>query len=304
MSAKVVRRGVFLIGIGSVLLLNNFALLDWEIWYDLLRLWPVILICFGLERLFRDSRLSALTYLSPIVMALTFVGVIYYQGFSKQEYFDDLEKYDRELYHWSVEDEGGYSRVKLDIDFGAGSLWIRSGQGALLAAKLDYDQDPPRCRYDVDENVVSMRIRSEQKSVSLFSRKAHNDAKIEVSNNYPLDLSVDVGACDLNLDLSDFELTDFELDGELCDVKVKFGDGAEHLRAKIDLGLSDLDIQIPEGVGLKLIKDTALSSFDHRGIKLEKLSSSTYLSEGYSTAEKKIDIFLDAGLSSLTISNR
>jgi len=304
MSAKIVRRGVFLIGIGSVLLLNNFALLDWDIWYDLLRLWPVILICFGLERLFRDSRLSGLTYLSPIVMALTFVGVIYYQGFSKEEYFADFQEYDRELHHWSVEDEGGYSAVKLDIDFGAGSLWLKSGEGALLSAKFDYDRDLPRCRYDVDEGVVSIKIRSEQKSFSLFSRKHHNHAKIEVSKKYPLDLSFDAGACELNLDLSDFELTDFELDGGVCDINLKFGDGAEHLRATIDVGVSDLDIVIPPGVGLKLIKDAALSSFDHSGIKLDKLSGSTYLSEDYSTAEKKIDIYIDAGLSSLAISNR
>jgi len=293
-----------LIGIGAVLLLNNFALLDWDVWYDLLRLWPVILICFGLERLFRDSRLSGLTYLSPIVMALTFVGVIYYQGFSKEEYSGDFEEYDRELHHWSVEDEGACSAVRLDIDFGAGSLWIRSGEEALLSAKFDCDRDPPRCRYDVDEGVVSIKIRSEQKSVSLFSRKHHNDAKIEVSNKYPLDLSVDVGACGLDLDLSDLELTDFKLDGGVCDISLKFGDRAEHLRARIDIGVSDLHIQIPKGVGLKLIKDTALSSFDHRGIKLEKPSGSTYLSEDYSTAEKKIDIFLDAGLSSLAISSR
>jgi len=304
MSAKIVRRGVFLIAVGLVLLLNNFGLLDWDIWYDLLRLWPIILICFGLERLFRDSKLSALTYLSPIVMALTFAGVIYYQGFSKEQYFDDFQEYDQELYRWSVANEGPYSAVRLDIDLAAGSLWLKSGEEALLSAKFDYNRNPPRCRYEVDEGVASLKIRSEQGRFSLFSRKHHNDAKIEVSDKYPLDLSIDAGACELDLDLSDLELTDFELDGGVCDINLRFGDRAKLLRATIDVAVSDLDIQIPRGLGLKLIKDTALSSFDHGGIKLEKLSGSTYLSEDYSTAEKKIDLYIEASLSSLAINTR
>jgi hypothetical protein len=302
MSAKVVRRGIFLIGIGVVLLFNNIGLLGWDVWYDLLRFWPILLICFGLERVFRESRLSALAYLSPLVLAFTFVGVMYYQGFSKEGEDFDTWEYEGELHRWVVDDEGPYTGVRLNIDFGVGSLWLKEGEGALLSAKFNCDRDPPRCRYEEDDGEASIKIRSEEHRFSIFSRKHRNEGRIEVSGRYPLDLRLDVGACDLDLDLSELQLADLVLDGGVCNIDLRFGDRSEHLRVNIDVGVSDLDIEIPEGVGLKVTKDTALSSFNHRGIRLAKRSGSTYLSEDYTSAEKRIDLHLDAGVSSVVIS--
>ena len=65
---------VLLILIGVILLLNVFGVLDWSIWWSLLRLWPVLLIAAGLELLLGrwkwGSLLATILVVAVVVAAL------------------------------------------------------------------------------------------------------------------------------------------------------------------------------------------------------------------------------------------
>ncbi len=60
-----------LIGLGLVLLLNNFNLLSWEAWYQLWQFWPLLLILVGLQIILGRSWFSkiVMTILTLIVIA-------------------------------------------------------------------------------------------------------------------------------------------------------------------------------------------------------------------------------------------
>lgn len=49
---------VFLIAVGSILLLNNLGFLPWEIWSVLWQFWPVLLILAGIEIVLGHSSIS------------------------------------------------------------------------------------------------------------------------------------------------------------------------------------------------------------------------------------------------------
>lgn len=49
---------IFLILLGTLLLLNNLGILPWSIWSNLWKFWPLILILFGLEMLLGKGRLT------------------------------------------------------------------------------------------------------------------------------------------------------------------------------------------------------------------------------------------------------
>ena len=65
---------VLLILIGGILLLNVLGVLDWSIWWSLLRLWPILLIAAGLElllgRWWWGSLLSTILVVAVVVAAL------------------------------------------------------------------------------------------------------------------------------------------------------------------------------------------------------------------------------------------
>ncbi|TFH31921.1 MAG: hypothetical protein E4G99_13390, partial [Anaerolineales bacterium] len=79
MSARSHRSGiagpVILIGLGVVFLLNNMGMLSWSVWDVVLRLWPLLLVAWGLDLMIgRRSAWGAATALI-IVLALIAGGV-------------------------------------------------------------------------------------------------------------------------------------------------------------------------------------------------------------------------------------
>lgn len=51
---------VFLVAIGSVLLLNNLNIIPWSSWENLVKFWPMLLILWGLEMLLGGGKLANL----------------------------------------------------------------------------------------------------------------------------------------------------------------------------------------------------------------------------------------------------
>ena len=70
--------GVFLIFSGSLLLLNSFGTLPWEIWNRLIDFWPVLLILVGIRIMLGKSLLSRLlmTLISLSVFGTIFLYVL------------------------------------------------------------------------------------------------------------------------------------------------------------------------------------------------------------------------------------
>lgn len=46
---------ILLIFVGVVLLLNNFGVIPWEVWGAIWKLWPVLIIAWGVQQIFRNS---------------------------------------------------------------------------------------------------------------------------------------------------------------------------------------------------------------------------------------------------------
>lgn len=74
-SKKKQRRGgspfwaILFISLGVVFLLNNFDVLSWDVWASIWRLWPLILVIWGLEIVFGRSSIGKFI-VAIIVLAL------------------------------------------------------------------------------------------------------------------------------------------------------------------------------------------------------------------------------------------
>ena len=71
------------------------------------------------------------------------------------------------------------------------------------------------------------------------------------------------------------------------------------LRVSIDAGASSINISLPRSVGVKLEVDGALTSRNFQDF--EMLDGDTWQSRNYDSAVKKIEIDIDAGVSSLNV---
>ncbi len=62
-------KGLVIILVGAILLLNNLNILEWAVWPNILKFWPLLLISVGISLIFRKR----LSWLGPLVILLGIV---------------------------------------------------------------------------------------------------------------------------------------------------------------------------------------------------------------------------------------
>ena len=67
---------LLLIFIGTVFLLNNLGLLSWNIWNELWKFWPIIIILLGIQMFMGKSRVAGV--LMTLLTLFVFAGVLAY----------------------------------------------------------------------------------------------------------------------------------------------------------------------------------------------------------------------------------
>ncbi|MDE3077929.1 MAG: hypothetical protein KGJ86_21100, partial [Chloroflexota bacterium] len=115
------RRSVFwpliLIAVGSIFLLQNFGLLSWDIWSQLWRLWPLLLVVVGIELIFRDALPGAFGSVVAVVLIVAVLAVAV--GFS-----GSLAPAAPSASSATSQALNGARRASVRIDFGAGQLKV------------------------------------------------------------------------------------------------------------------------------------------------------------------------------------
>ncbi|GAG61841.1 unnamed protein product, partial [marine sediment metagenome] len=70
MKAIKIIKGLTFLLIGTILLANTLEILDWSVWSNLFKLWPLLVISLGLSLIFRGKSLS---FMGPLII---FLGII------------------------------------------------------------------------------------------------------------------------------------------------------------------------------------------------------------------------------------
>ena len=99
-----------------------------------------------------------------------------------------------------------------------------------------------------------------------------------LGNLSPRSLSVQGGVGDVTLDFS--------------------GAWRNDMSAKIAMGMGSLQVNVPRGIGLRVNKSSMLASFDAPEMVKQ---GSTYVSQGYQSAQRHIEIDIDAAFGSINV---
>lgn len=82
---------LLIIGLGTILLLNNFNILPWGIWQVIWRFWPVILIVWGMEMVFGKGIVGNLI-VTIISISITFFILSYAVSLFNPAYNNLMQK--------------------------------------------------------------------------------------------------------------------------------------------------------------------------------------------------------------------
>ena len=292
---------VLLIMAGSAFLLNNLGILPWNVWGEVWRLWPIIPIAIGLDMIVgrRSPALSVIVVLGVIAAG---VGILFSNGGFEQGVETGSTSVAVSL--------DGAKRGDVTLDFGAGDLSLSSldTESAQLATGiLTYSgsRGPAEVNSDLDGDTMELDIKQQNERFSTWFGSNHGRANWDIMLNptVPLDLDVNAGASKVNLNLEGLQVSSLKLDVGASDTTVIFPAKGPSTNAEIDAGAAQVRVVIPEGVATRIDVSSAASSVNIPEARFTK-KGDTYETQGYSTAERKLTISLDAGAANIDVETK
>jgi len=248
--------------------------------------------------------------------------------------------------------EDGIEELEIQVDFGAGTIDIRPEEMD-EAAKLDIYYSPRYVDYEVDLRVSGGRGRmfldSEIRKHRWDNDDFENEWDLTLSTKYPTSLDLDIGACEARFDLSGIPLVDLQIDVGAADLEIEFNEpnpkrmrelnvdcgasslkifGLAYARAEImdfDIGAGsceidmrgeiegEIEIDIDVGIGAMEIivsRDVAVmvrgddnwfSSLDFHGLRLEEVRDGVWVSDDFDDADDRIVFTIDVAMGSVDI---
>lgn len=241
---------------------------------------------------------------------------------------------------------GTQQELDVRVRYGAGEFKLTgsSDDGLLYAMDLRYDEEQFEPVAEYTDGSIELGVESIRRNINVGKRsQARMDLRL--TRDIPLRLDVEVGAAQVDLDLTGMSLRELEfrtgasdsrievsspnpvrmsraqlaagaaeftarglgnlnaqelsIDAGVGDVTLDFsGEWQGDTRAKIDMGLGALQLRFPRDVGVKLMKDSFLTSFDPEGLIKR---GDAYYSEGYADAVYHMEVEVDAAFGSIEI---
>lgn len=196
---------------------------------------------------------------------------------------------------------GGAERVVVDVEIGIGKLTIRGGSSALMDAEFtcNVEEWMPVVEYHVEDGLGVLSVSQPNAEGKSAPKGARNEWTVTLSEDVPMELSIDMGVGEAGMDLGDLELTDLSVDHGVGDIRMNLaGKSARDLSASIDGGVGSIDVTVPSSVGVRLDGDTGIGSFRTHGLTKR---GDVMVNDAYGETEVTIRLSIDAGIGEIRV---
>ncbi len=317
MKADKIFWGIIFVFIGGVFLLENFNVIDFS-WGYIWRFWPLLLIITGINIVFSKSN-SKVGLISVISITVISLAIITYQGlkngkenhvnsrwsFSDDDNDDNWDDSDStesasNLTNYAEDLDAKIKTATLNIYGGASTFDIESGDEKLFNARVKES----KMRYflkktDSDSSAV-LEFRSKDRSGSFnFKDDEYGKVKMEINTLPVWDVNLKMGAGKADFDFSQNKVRNISLKGGATEFDVKIGNLYNDVNLSAETGLADVNIDVPEAAGCKILASSGLSSKSFNNFI--KMADGSYETSNYKTASQKIHLTLKGGLSNFEV---
>ncbi|MDX1494059.1 MAG: toast rack family protein [Longimicrobiales bacterium] len=180
--------------------------------------------------------------------------------------------------------------MNIDTDE-AGELRLELARGVPMELDLEFGA----VKADLDLGGLSL--------TDLELSTGASESQVEISEPNPSRIGTarfEVGAAEFTaLQLGNLNANRIEVDAGVGSITLAFdGRWQRDAEVEIDMGLGSLELQVPEGLGVRLRKDSFLTSLDSEGLIKR---GDVYESLDFEDADRRITIELDAAFGSVSV---
>ena len=333
MKANKTIKGLTFLLIGTILLANTLEILDWSVWSNLLKLWPLLIVSLGLSLIFRGKSLS---FMGPLII---FLGIILgvgasYMGISfEEEIVREVKTLSREIVievekvpetevaletevipeietapetEISPETETPLEtkeyleieKASIGLNLDVGKLTLSESTPLLYEciSQYRYKEFEPFEEFSRTEKEADILIYHSPVTKKVISCNIKNEWQLKLNNKIIYALSVKTGAIDIDCNLSDFKVEKLYIESGASNINLVLP--RYNSKIIIDTGISNINITIPKNVGATVNIDSGIAIKDlDNFIK----RNATYISYNYNESEFKTEIEIDCGVSNIDI---
>jgi len=281
---------------GLWLLGRNLGYFNDYMWEAMALFIPLALIAIGIEKIFTNSRLQFISYLTTI--ALVAAGLLLAFGASIESgtttLFQDTTYYQR--------DDPDVDKVEAVFTIDRTNLTIRDSGEDLVWARFERFTRPPEIDYEVLGDQARVRMSSREHSYLGGAVKIQTDDpqewRLRFSDRAPLTLQCHADQSDLHLNFATTPLHALNINAEDTRIYLKLGDSQPEQRVQISGAHNNLRLLIPQTVGLHIQGEAYSHLMEHLGLIT---ADSGYSTPGYDTLSQHVIVELDSDFESLSI---
>jgi signal transduction histidine kinase len=287
---------VLLIGIGVLLLLSNFGIVDIDIWDLIFRFWPVLLIAAGLDILF-GRRSGAGAIIALVVIVVLIAGALTWGA-------TDLSAVANDPAAQSIfQGLNGDQRAEITLAAGVGQLHLAGApapdtliEGTIIPHRnerivSDFEQEG-------DTAIYTLKSEGGRFLFPSWGGRARGVWDLRITQSIPVELTVSTGVGESTIDLGLVQLSGLDIDTGVGETTITLpGRGA--YSARVNGGVGEVTVLIPDTIAARIQADAGIGSVDVQGDYLHE--GDEYLSPGYNTAEQKVELDIDGGVGSIAV---
>ena len=288
--------GVLLIVIGGLFLLNNLGIMNVN-WETIWRLWPMILVFWGLSIIIGKQRPPWYAVALMIVLVLFMIIAAATSNWFHGDF--DLVSGDGFQQKFEEPMAPNTEKATFRLQSSAGRFFIHDTTNQLVKAETEVNFGKYDLTKELSDNsaYVTLNFRGRNRSWNFGNGRNRVDVQLNAAPVWTI--NVEVGAASGDFDLSPFKVEELRLDAGASSMKVRLGDRAEETRVRVKTGAASTSIEVPESVGCEVRLQTALSGKRIRGF--DKIGGNRYQTSNFESASKKIYIEVSAGVSSIRV---
>lgn len=286
---------IVLIGLGVLLLLSNFGVLNFNLWELLFRFWPLFLVAAGLDLLVgRRTNSGALVALF-IIIGLVLGGI--WLGYVQSNAFEAVTG---QTLNQGLE---GAQRAEITIESSISQMQITAGAPAtqlVEGAVSLHNNEELKTDFGVEAGVAHYTLKSDSQSFILpsFGRREDGLWDLHLNAATPTNLSISTGVGSAKLDLSQLTLTGLDVSTGVGEVEITLPVQGV-LDAAIEGGVGRIVVLVPDTVAAQISADAGIGSVNVEGNYLHL--GDEYISPNFDGAANRVTLAIGGGVGPVTV---
>jgi hypothetical protein len=191
--------------------------------------------------------------------------------------------------------------VRAELKMGAGELNLTGGADALVEGDFAYNVADwkPEVNYDVTGDAGELSVEQGSGEDVPVGGEVRNEWDLRLNDDVPIDLSVEMGAGESDLDLDSLTLTGLDLQMGAGKTTVDLtGDYDRDLSATIEGGVGEATVRLPSAVGVKVNAEGGLGTINAQGLQRE---GDAYVNDAYGDSDVTLDVDVRGGVGRINL---